>query len=519
MYVSIMVLAQAALDGSTMSPAHDATLQIRTVYVAPGSSATGSGTLDDPFLLAAGREYQLNRLVRPLLDKGQPVRILFKDGVYHDIRLQIIRQGKDTSTIYQDPFSALDASHPGATCNRQGENCRVVAEDFTLGADTTTPLELAAEHEGGAVLDGSGTRDAHPAIDSDALTISGSIFGGPPDDPYRVASERIRNILVRGLVFRNYRNGIHVQYATHVTILRCQITSIGNRRPRQSRHDRFGTFALSVNGDSRIILFRQNKVSDVWNTRTASGLAEASSDPGLIHAVYNGYSKDVVYLENVMTGSSGPLIKWGFYPITRNGTTYQYPASAADRRNFFLGNSFVLRQVGDDGDATSGEREEQAFIHDNSRNGLDGAETAPAAGIVFVGNHFDNQMPADIAGSIALLRQELPLSGDRPEFPGWSFQDNVITNVKPALLLVDRQRGRALTADAFQHGQEEQTIARRLGLTTQDSMSAISAEQRVQYVQSLLASSLRSQDPAEDAELSSVLEHGAIPVSDQADRH
>ncbi|MEX8492449.1 hypothetical protein, partial [Sphaerotilus sp.] len=62
------------------------------LYVVPGGSVAGNGTADAPFMLTAGREYEFNRLIRRASDAGKDIEVVFRDGVYADVRLQIIKQ-------------------------------------------------------------------------------------------------------------------------------------------------------------------------------------------------------------------------------------------------------------------------------------------------------------------------------------------------------------------------------------------------------------------------------------------
>lgn len=501
---------------SINAPSSAADLNSRTVYVAASGPNPGTGSATSPFVLTAGREYELNRVIRPILDGGNPVQVVVKDGVYKNVRLQIIRRGPDAQTIYLTPLSSSGQSvlslHPGATCNRSRQNCRVIPEDYTLGADTTTPLQIVAEHEGKAIFDGSQTRDSRPSIESDALIVSGSIFGSPSGDLDRLRSKKIANVTVRGLTFRNYINGIHVQFATHVTIENCSVVSIGNRIPRQASQDHFGTYALRADGNSQLILFKGNTISDIWNV--GAGFSGAIADPSLIHAIYEGYSDDIIFLDNLVSGVSGPLVKWGFYPIVRGGALYEYPSTPQNGRTVFINNRFVLRQIDDpDYGAVPIRGQEQAFIHENSRETVGGHGSSPAAGIIFLSNYFINSLPTNVLSSVAFLRQELPGSDDQPDFPGWVFEGNVITNVAPQELVIDRHRGTAIQLSSFRHGPNEQGVAHQLDLPAQD----LPGNQKVATnwlsdLQTILSSSLKSSDEARDRLLLSVAAHGEVPL-------
>lgn len=483
---------------------------VATVYVAAEGFGLGDGSAARPFVLVAGREYELNRLVRPLLDGKRPTHVVFKDGVYHDVRLQIIREGTDTQAIYLLPFNGKPSPAPAtASCNTQGGNCRVVAADFTMSATSATPLELSAEHEGHAIFDGARSRDARPDVESEGLLISGATFGSPASNPYGIRSERITNVSVRGLSFRNYRNGIHIHYATHIGVFNCTITSIGNRQARRSGRDKFGTSAISVDGSSYLVLLKDNTIRDIWNSRGEPTFAAAPADPSLIHGVYDGFSHDVVFLHNFIGYSSGPLIKWGFYPLVRADVDYQYPSKIADRRNFFINNTLVLGPVGPERVGLM-RFEYQAFVHENSREAVSGKSSSPASGIVFQNNCFVNSYPVDMHVPVALLREELPLPGDAIEFPGWDFFQNKLVNVPSDALLVVRQRGTPLSQDAFHHDGAEEEIVDRLALRHQSQDPDPCQSFDVKHIRDLVQSSLRSSDAHEDALVVSVIQHGEM---------
>lgn len=485
------------------SPALATTSETQTLYVAP-SGASGTGSASSPFALTSGREYAFNRLVRPYLDAGVPVKVIFLDGTYSDVRLQIIRQGVDTETIYllQPPTVAgttPSSYHTGAHCNSSGQNCRVLAADFTMGANTTTLLELVAEDAGRVVFDGTDTRDLRPVIDSEALTIAGSIFGGPAANPYNVKSQRISNVFVDGMIFTNYRNGVHLKYATDILVQDCTFQSIGNRIPRTSSDDQYGTFAVSVDSDTQLVGFYQNTIKDAWNVGGNGSYAAGAVDPGLMHSVYIGYSRDSIFKNNEMDGSSGPMIKWGFYPQVSGSTVYEYPTGAAARRNFFIENTFILDVAHDGPQAVASGSLGEAFVHDNSREVVGSGESAPAAGIVFLSNEFENELPLVDGLAVALLREETPLASDVPLFPAWSFQGNVITGIGSTSLIMTRQRGTALVASSFMHRTIEQDIATQFDLPSQILIGSVPSANWYTTLTALLNSSLKSNDPVEDA--------------------
>ncbi len=503
-FVFLVVLSVSPIGVACAAPEPGKT---HIIYVGPSGTnhGSGAGSAADPFVLSAGHEYELNRILQPALDQGQPVKVVFEDGVYHDVRLQILKQGIDTGSIYvtQDvPGQHKITSHLNdrAHCNTEGQNCRVVAQDFTIGADTDTPLELTAEHPGRAIFDGSGTRQTDPAIDSEALVISGSLFGGPPGDPYHVKSHKIQHIIVDGLTFRNYRDGIHVRYAEDVTVRNCWVESIGNRIPRTRAEQLFGTFGLRADGDSSLVMFINNKVTDIWNVGGTANFAAGEADPGLIHSIYYGYAHDIFFVSNALTGSSGPMLKFGFYPITRDGQTYNYPAAPSDRRSFFIGNSFTLTPMKQGATVIPTYAPVQAFIHENSRELAKGGETPPAAGIVFLGNVFDNRLPPDTAVAVALLRQELPHEGDIPSFPGWIFSGNTIKGIGPDNLLVDRVRDTPVMATSIQRTAADAKIARAINLASQIGAVRSNMLQTKwhQEIEELLHGALGSQDKKSD---------------------
>lgn len=508
---ALLAVTQTGLTCSAIAT----TTNTLNLYVSAAGTNSGSGTAADPFVLTAGREYDFNRMIRPYLDDGTPVRVLFNDGIYSNVRMQILRQGIDTTTIYMTHSSATAGGapttyHTGAWCNAAGENCRIKAADFTMGANTTTPLELDALHYGSAIFDGTGTRDVKPAIDSVALTISGSIFGAPPNSPYNILSQRISNVKVQGLVFRNYRNGVDLRFASDIVIQSCTITQIGHRIARQSAAEPFGTYGISIDADTRLALFRLNTITDIWNVGTDGTYAAAAGDPGLIHALYSGYSKDAIFESNLFDGSSGPMIKWGYYPQVTGAVVYEYPSAPSDRRNFFIGNSFTLDTAHDGPSPNTANAPGQAFIHDNSRVVIGSTESKPAAGEVFLSNQFINTLPTDSGPPDLLVRQEIPLTADTLDLPGWSFHGNTVTGISSNLLVVGRLRGLMTAAVAAAFASEGQQYIRYFDLTTQSSTGQRVAANWAVAMTSLLQTSLASDDPVEDANVLWVAKYGEL---------
>ncbi|MGI4746058.1 MAG: hypothetical protein ACRYGI_09800 [Janthinobacterium lividum] len=511
----VLMPAQASAQGLQPS-------DFSTLYVVPasGTLATppGTGTKTDPFALAAGEEYALNQLIRGFMDRSVPLVVQFGNGVYQDVRLQIIRQGLDTTKLYlRDRVMSSDGQvgigyHSTVQCNDEGENCRVQPQDFAIGSGAAqAPLILEAQTSGQVIFDGSGLTGL-PDIDDVALLISGAINDLAATAPYTSTSQRIRNVLVQGLSFRNYRNGIHVTYAEGVTVSGCILSDIGNRGPRAGDANCIGTFGLRADGDSRSVLMCGNTVQGLWNDVVAADGSADQDDPGLIHGIYQGYAHDVVFKDNVLNGCSGPMVKFGYYPTVTDGSlVYQYPTSPRDQCTLFIGNSFTLSTIKNGLSTVPIYAPEQAFIEENSSVDVDGKATLPASGMIFVGNRFINMLPAEQGVPVVFLRQEIPPSMNMPLFPGWTFAGNVIEAVTDEYLIAVRTRGTPLEAGfiqpVFDPTPLRTSLVQQMGVAATVSVSDVAA----QAIASALAGISSGLDAAANAALLAIARSGTQP--------
>ncbi|MBE7211886.1 MAG: hypothetical protein INR65_12775 [Gluconacetobacter diazotrophicus] len=499
-------------------PAAAAADALAALHVMPGpatTTPTGTGTAADPFQLGRGGEYALNRLVRGFMDAGQALDVRFGDGVYQDVRLQILREGIDRQAISlrergpTGAISYLDA----ASCNAAGANCRVADADFAIGPSRCAPLVLRAENPGGAVFDGSGLGGG-PAIDDTALVISGAVFGSPGEACTDSASPRISDVLVSGLSFRNYRDGIQVTYAEQVVVACCSLDAIGDRAPRNGDPALLGTFAFRVDGDSRDVLVRDCAANAVWNRADPADGADGAADPSLVHAVYQGYARDVVFANNSFDGCSGPMVKFGDYPsfaADEMTVACVYPTEPRHRCTVFLGNRFVLSPLNDDNRPVPVFAPEQCFIEENSMEAVPGGISAPAGGAIFIDNAFENRLAPDPDTPVIFLRQELPPPVGQPHLPGWSFNGNTITGVDPANLLATRQRGTPLEASSIVRVDAFGALRAELEREAAADAAKLAADQVASTLAAALAAVPGSRDDGQDTLLVRIAISGTMP--------
>ncbi|MGH6821953.1 MAG: hypothetical protein ACRECP_11380 [Methylocella sp.] len=363
----------------------------QTIYVTSAGIQVGTGAPEAPFVLLAGREYELDRLIRRATDAGSDVDVIFDDGIYHDVRLQILKQGIDTDSIYMLEPGA-DATERAAQvagrayhyssynhCNRERMNCRVKPEDFALGPSGNAAVTLEAKHRHQAIFDGAAFQLANPEIENAGLVISGAYFGVVQAGRQKVRSEPIKNVTVTGIVFRNYRNGILVQHGLGITIDDCTAENVGTHSQKPLDDQSVGVSGFSANGDSQLVLVRNTTIRNAWNVQGSTRSSQAW--PGLMHSVYDGDSRDIIFMDDTFERSSGPMLKFGYYPTVKHGkVVYQYGSQTWERRGFFIRNRFILSPILDVGHPIAPYRAIQAFIHENSEKVINGTVTPPAKG-------------------------------------------------------------------------------------------------------------------------------------------
>lgn len=491
----------------------------QTIYVTAVGNKNGTGALNSPFLLQAGREYELNQLIRRATDAGNDVDVVFDDGIYRDVRLQIIKQGVDTDSVYiREP--GADATrhvslvagkpyhyHSYDHCNRQHENCRVKSEDYTLGPHSNAALTLEAKHPHQAIFDGAAFQLANPEINNDGLVIGGAYFGVTETGRQNVKSEPIKNVSVVGLGFRNYRNGILVEHGLGITIDNCEIENIGLHRLKPLDDNNVGVSGFSAKGDSQLVLVRGTTIRNVWNVQGVTKTSEGW--PSLMHSIYDGDSRDIIFIGNILEGSSGPMLKFGYYPTIKGGRlVYRYGDQIWQRRGFFIGNQFILAPIVEDGRRIPIFRPMQAFIHDNSESLAEGVLTPPAKGMVFIDNVFRNLLPGENGTLVAFMRQELPARGSQPEFPGFVFEGNRIEGVSSDQLVVHRIRS---TANASIIRDNPKSLKSPLPELTHQTGGPVDVDKTIAK---LMAGPLRSPDTARDRLVISVILTNRMPRMD-----
>ena len=428
-FISLLALSVAFLSWSAKAE--------ERIFVSPAGAGAGVGTSDRPFVLAEGREYEFNRLVQAASSKGD-VKIIMRSGLYQGVRLQIIKEGIDSDWLYLPrPAHGLDPMRfeyeNSSRCNSDKTNCRVISKDFMLTAHNNSQIAIVAEENGKVILDGTDFSNANPEIESTGITIAGAYFGVKKQQKRNLESQPIKNILIRGVVVRGYKNGIVVTFARGVTIENCRVENIGSHSLAKRNDLNIGVSGFSANGSSELVLVRDCLFSNMWNQRGLTPTGRVW--PDLMHCVYDGDSRDIVFLRNKFVGSSGPMIKFGYYPtIQDNRIINEFGERVSDRRGFFIQNEFILR-------GGSASRKKSFFIHENSRIAVGLSESGPAKGMLFYGNKFDSDFNSSSGDKTYLLRQELPAETDQPSLPGFIFWSNVSNCLKEDTLLAVRHRG------------------------------------------------------------------------------
>ncbi len=557
----------------------------RTVFVAPQEpgAGPGQGTSDDPFRLYDGNEYDFNILLRQTLDAGINVEVIFRSGVYLNVRLQIIKEGYRGLAPGNKSAGALmmleDAPPSGlnqksrqtaisrcatptrpeqkCVCNREGRNCRVPSDYFAFGYteqhyDNNPKLVLRAEELGKAVFWARDFANTHKNIGTEALLISGAALTGPtnPDISFsNLNSKKIQNILVSGLAFREYTNGIHVQYGTSIVVKNCTVLSVGTRdlTDLTGKTEKIGTYGLRADGDSQVVLFKNNKIIDAWNSVREPVVDNTKKIGvlGMIHSIYFGYVRDVIFLSNELNNASGALLKFGYYAPLLDGKAsreLEYPHEYSwQRRVFFLGNHFIQDKVFDRDKHATVSSAIMSFVHENSQTlNIAGERTAGAQGVVMIGNRFRIDILAAEAGDpldhMSFLREELPKKCMVPEFKDWFVGGNSITGRHWSLpqakkdatdrhpLFYARARGSAIDPppaypDPACHGADRLTPSFQATLQEQAKPNAqpFGLNAAIEATLGILDNKLRSDDPARDQLMKDIVKARGIPGLDIPD--
>ena len=518
-YKAILALA-LSLSAFSVWAVNSAEPQRQTIYVAATGNPSGTGASDAPFVLSAGREYEFNRLIRSATDAGKDVEVIFASGTYQNVRLQIIKQGIDSDSFY-DLEEGPDANgkktmvfgkpyhyRSYSNCNNQGMNCRVEPADYALGPHSSARVVLKSAELHQAIFDGKDFQTTNPDITNHALIIAGAYTNVIETGRTGIKSEPIKNIAVTGFVFRNYQNGIFVQHGLGITIDDCIVENTGTHHSLSQDEDNYGVEGFSAKGDSQVVLVKNSKIINSWNTAGAPGLKGSKDWPGLMHAIYNGYSRDIIFINNEVTGSSGPIVKFGNYPISKNGRIiYQYGDKTWERRGFFIGNQFAMAPITNNGETQAPYLPIEAFIHDNSQEKDGGGATAATKGMVFLNNRFRNLLPGDAGAHVAFIRQELPVPGLRPNFPDFYFGGNVVEGVQPNRVLMHRSRGTPVSADSAQ-ADDPKGLGITLPTLNQLKVAPVDVGPTIDR---LLTGPLRSPQTDRDQLISTIIRTGEIP--------
>ena len=434
-----------------------ATTSWKTIYVQAGTAGQngGDGTFAKPFILADGNEYTFNHLLKPLLDAGVNTEVVFLDGIYQNVRLQIIKPGTNGEEIsLQDPVGTPQLVNGlpvyqkptyriASWCNSSGDNCRVPHDDYTMGQQATGKLVLRADHIGKAIFWAKKFRRTHTNISTSALYISGGSFQSRDYTYANFRTEHIKNILVSGLVFQEYTNGIVINRAENIVIKNTSIEGMGSFEYTGATGEAIGVGGIIIGADSQVVLFKNNKVSDTWNSVRSDLVGIV--DPGVLalnHSVYHQHSADVIYMNNVFSNASGSLFKFGLYPQKSGAViTGEYPTEAWRRRVFLINNALVQDKVFLRYKHALISQQVFSFVQENSmdRSVPDGKESSSASGVVMQGNTFTKTSDA-LLKKMQFLRVELPTSHGGL-LPGWFVGNNSIVGVPDEQLMVGRIRG------------------------------------------------------------------------------
>jgi hypothetical protein len=308
---------------------------------------------------------------------------------------------------------------------------------------------------------------------------------------------------------------------------------------------------LRADGDSQLVLFKNNEVVDAWNsvdkdTAASMDLEKEYGVVGLIHSVYIGYVRDVIFLNNTFLNASGPLFKFGYYPAFHGGIlpdAEQYPHQYSwQRRVFLLNNRFRQDKATYSKPSEPAAASFMSFIHENSvAIGKDGKPTAEAQGVVIIGNDFQFAGPKSEAGGVldrmAFLRQELPKKCASPAFKDWRIEGNAIRGGVWYLpgadatprdghpLFYARARGSSTyPAPAYPdpdcHGSDlpPADLAADLQAQAKPGATPLGLKATADTVANLLCGDLKSDDPARDRLIVDAVRLDGLPGLDAGER-
>ena len=497
-----------------------------TYYIAPGSagSVQGVGTFASPYVLYDGNEYDFNAFIRPKLDAHRHVECIFLDGTYTDVRLQIVKAGSNGNVIsLQDPVAdpTLDGGGlPSYTVPSRRAGSTFIGNSFyTMGASATGKLVLRALNPGAAIFESVKWR-THKNCAAEALRLSGAYHqGSSADYTFSGYTNYLDGVVVTGLTFRHYTNGVMIGRARNIAVKNCTLEDTGNRDWTGTAVEEIGVAGFNVSFDSQIIAIKNNVITDSWNTTREDRYTalSATDNQHQIHAFYHQYSKDVLYLDNEVTDCSGAPFKVAYTAHFSAGVIdSQYAYGDHERRTFVINNVFRQTKgiLGSPHETTS-TTGIWNFVHDNTvEKQSNPVESDPMNGMVIAGNSFSKSDIAALADRPFLTCETINnTSGGR--LPNWHIEKNTINGVTATGVLMGHVRG---TSNATLYGLNSAgiltsaslhtTTAACFGAPAPDSSSAIA------FAKAVLAVEVASPDASRDTLMQSVLTLKGIPGLD-----
>ena len=497
-----------------------------TYYIKPGSSSDpqGDGSFANPYVLYDGNEYSFNAFIRPNLDRGQNVECIFLDGTYTDVRLQIVKAGNNGNVVaLTDPVASPTLDGNGlpvyTTPTKRGGSTFLANGNYTMGASATGKLVLRALNPGSAIFQAVKYR-THKNVPAEALRISGAYHqGASPDITFSLFDNWISGVVVTGLAFTGYNNGLMLGRARQVAVKNCTFSDLGSRDLTGTAVEDLAVGSTFPINDCELVLLKNNTFDTGWDTvRTDLATALSATDyPLLMHSVYQEYCCDMVYAGNTFKNNSGAILKFGYYAHFNgsNVIDQQYKYSAYGRRTFLIGNNCTQDKAtfsaASDTISTTGV---WAFVNENSvQKDANNLQSNPARGVVIAGNTFNKTAGASLDNK-PFLRADLPDNTTTGRLPDWFIEGNGIGNTSVTLVLCGNVRGGGNanifnmdTAGVVDHTLATDTLA-QFEATAWTTASAAS------YAVARLQAELASPDASRDAFVVAMLSNLCIPGLD-----
>ena len=316
------ILTLEDLNGLGSSHSKWKTLFVAAKRLANAQTNLPIGSLKNPFILTEGTVatdggfYDQIRRITFADNNGlrRNTEIIFLPGTYLRIQL-LLRNGDSDSTENPDDPRPLQNGRPVPPVIDRFHPVRILLRSlYPLSHD---PDKIVRFYGDSAGKDKLSELKCGPLLrlKSDAVDGANPMFLQIKGDNLVPHKSKISGIMVSGLNISCYRSGIDLLYAEKVVLKNNRMETLGSARtpeeaalPDTKTTAMYGTYAIGMARSCENILIKNNHITTTWN-RYNSKDSPPTGDPGLMHPFYIINSGNVVYMDNKIENSSGPILK------------------------------------------------------------------------------------------------------------------------------------------------------------------------------------------------------------------